>query len=386
MIRFVFCALLALPLVACDAFMLNGGENGKEPASGKILLSLEKSTAITKADASVLYGHGSDKLAGGFPALYSGLWDNITIGNISIMLDTNKFLLSIYNTEGGKIFSGKYSEKPDEIMVAPGSYDIKFHSASFTSPGFDKPLFGDEQTVIVEENGTTNVVLTCRQLNGGVRLLFSTQFMERFQNNLKLKDANGEAIYPKMASSYCFLAPGKIELVYDSDSGDTTLMTRMLNPAQMITLHLIYSRVGTSDLFPFRIEIDTARKWSVDRFNAALEIPAGVYTIGQAKDMVGMKNVSVFGYILGGDVTNTTIKIAPPFTSKTNLIIAPNMSERNRNNCFAVELPSGKVRDDLNLVVHPELLGTPVILTGEIVESYFGYTGIKGTKSYKFMY
>jgi hypothetical protein len=49
---------------------------------------------------------------------------------------------------------------------------------------------------------------------------------------------------------------------------------------------------------------------------------------------------------------------------------------------FAVELPSGAVRDALNLVTNPSRLGSPVLITGTVVESYFGYIGIKNTKSY----
>ena len=63
-------------------------------------------------------------------------------------------------------------------------------------------------------------------------------------------------------------------------------------------------------------------------------------------------------------------------------MIAPSMSERNRNNMMVVELPSGEIRDGLNLVVTPENLGRPVVVTGTIVQSYYGYTGIKSTKSY----
>ena len=62
------------------------------------------------------------------------------------------------------------------------------------------------------------------------------------------------------------------------------------------------------------------------------------------------------------------------------------MLERNRDNCFVVELPSGSVRDGLNLVAFPENLGKAVLVTGNIVESYYGYIGIKGTKAYTILY
>ena len=58
------------------------------------------------------------------------------------------------------------------------------------------------------------------------------------------------------------------------------------------------------------------------------------------------------------------------------------MKVRNRNLCIAVELPSGTVRDGLNLVVNPELIGSPVVVCGNVVDSYYGYVGLKGTKRY----
>ena len=76
------------------------------------------------------------------------------------------------------------------------------------------------------------------------------------------------------------------------------------------------------------------------------------------------------------------MRIAPPFTSASHIVIAPSMMERNRNNCFVVELPSGEIREALNLVVNDDLLGSPIVVVGDIVESYYGYTGIKRTEDF----
>ena len=94
----------------------------------------------------------------------------------------------------------------------------------------------------------------------------------------------------------------------------------------------------------------------------------------------------VFGFILGGDVTETTMRVKPPFASQTNIVLASSMNERNRNNMFAVELPSGTIREALNLVDNKKILGSAVVITGNIVESYYGYPGIKNTKAYSILY
>ena len=52
--------------------------------------------------------------------------------------------------------------------------------------------------------------------------------------------------------------------------------------------------------------------------------------------------------------------------------------------CIAVELPSGKVRNALNLVDHPELIGRRVSVKGNLVEKYFGTLGLKASSDYKF--
>ena len=93
------------------------------------------------------------------------------------------------------------------------------------------------------------------------------------------------------------------------------------------------------------------------------------------------------GYIVGaiGDKSWSaeSSEWAAPFTLKTNLMIAASADEKDWTKCVPVQLPAGTVRDELNLVDHPENLGKQVTLTGN-VEKYFGKPGFKGVTSYKF--
>ena len=70
--------------------------------------------------------------------------------------------------------------------------------------------------------------------------------------------------------------------------------------------------------------------------------------------------VWVSGYIVGGDLTQANASFTPPFSSNTNLVLGPRSSSSSRSSCLAVSLPKGDVRDALNLVDHPELLGKAV--------------------------
>jgi hypothetical protein len=47
-----------------------------------------------------------------------------------------------------------------------------------------------------------------------------------------------------------------------------------------------------------------------------------------------------------------------------------------------VQLQQGDIRDALNLVDNPELLGRQVFLKGNIVPSYYGLPGLQGLSEY----
>jgi hypothetical protein len=49
---------------------------------------------------------------------------------------------------------------------------------------------------------------------------------------------------------------------------------------------------------------------------------------------------------------------------------------------MSVQLPAGKVREALNLVDNPGLLGCKVTVRGDIVQSYYGLVGLKNITDY----
>lgn len=92
-------------------------------------------------------------------------------------------------------------------------------------------------------------------------------------------------------------------------------------------------------------------------------------------------------YIVGaiGDKSwnASTSEWAAPFTLKTNLLVADSPNEKDWTKCVPVQLPSGAVRDALNLNENPGNLGKQVTLKGN-VEKYFGKPGFKSVSSYTF--
>ena len=96
----------------------------------------------------------------------------------------------------------------------------------------------------------------------------------------------------------------------------------------------------------------------------------------------GLEDVWVTGFVVGGDLTRSSMSFEAPFGSATNLAIAARSSVRDKDACMSVELPSGDVRDALNLVSNPGLVGSRVCVRGDIAASYFGLVGIKNVSDF----
>ena len=295
--------------------------------------------------------------------------------------DTNNFILTIYSTSGDKVYDGSYGQRPQEITVTPGSYDVSIYSVRFSPPKFMQPQFGDEQTIVVGEGEQARISFMCRQLNAGIKLKFSKDFIAKFPGNgVRIRQHEKDIEYDYSESRYAYVSTDAFDMLYRKSGSDSVLLEKRLMAGQMVTMNLSYSESNTAASV-IKVEVDTARDWISYNYNLGLKIPTGALSIEEAKYHIGEK-VQVFGYIIGGDPTTSSIRVSPPFESRSALVIAPTMTERSRNRMFAVELPSGSVRDGLNLVTNPYRLGCPVLISGTIVESYYGYIVIKNTKSY----
>jgi hypothetical protein len=108
-----------------------------------------------------------------------------------------------------------------------------------------------------------------------------------------------------------------------------------------------------------------------------------ILTVAQAKGSVGEEDVWVSGYIVGGDLTSSSASFESPFFSRTNIVLGPKSSTSSKDQCLSVSLPSGEIRESLNLVDNPSLQGRKVCLRGDIVESYYGITGVKNISDYE---
>ena len=135
------------------------------------------------------------------------------------------------------------------------------------------------------------------------------------------------------------------------------------------------------------ISLDTARVWTNETCVLGDEGSRGstyedALTVSQALASIGKEDVWVSGFIVGGDLTSANASFDPPFKSASNLLLGSRSSVSSRDNCIAVQLPSGDVRDALNLADHPEMLGRLVCIHGDIESSYYGLVGLKSVSDF----
>ena len=315
--------------------------------------------------------------------------------------DTNDFILTVSDAKGNILYNGPYGHSPEALTVEPGSYNIDVKSIEFTVPSFDKPQYGDGKVVVVRGGETADVRLDCQLRNAGIRLKVEPEFLTAYpRGTLLLKSAEGKLMYSFTEKRTAYFRPGAVHLILSDGGKDETLSTRDLAAREIWTIGISVPETATVGGKGFKIELDTVKVWKSDSFiisGSSSESPGGsggssewgedlsdALSVSMAKAAVGMKETWVFGYIVGGDLTTTGSKMntGPDFSKNTHFAIAARASATEKSSCLSVELPKGPIRDALNLVDHPDLVGSRVYLKGNIVEPYFGITGVKGCTEY----
>ena len=303
--------------------------------------------------------------------------------------DTSDFILTVSDPNGNIIYDGAYGASPESIMVEAGSYDVFVRSCDFTKPAFSMPQFGDQQCVVVPSGGVANVQLTCRQMNSGVRLDIDKSFLLGCPNGvLFLKSSQGKLMYSYSEKRVAYFSPGSVSLMLSSSGVDKILLTRTLQANDMLVVNVSASVSNSTAKESIKVAVDTSRTWMSEDYVIGGSSSSGaggakILTVNQAIASVGEEDVWVNGYIVGGDLTSSSASFSKPFSSKTNILLGSRSSTSSKDACLSVQLSSGFVREELNLVDHPELLGRKVSLRGDIVEAYYGIPGIKNITDYE---
>lgn len=305
--------------------------------------------------------------------------------------DTNDFLLTILDAKGKTLYDGTYGDSPASLQVDAGTYTVRIVSIPFSSPAFDRPQYGDEQVVVVPAGQTVAVELRCSLLNAGIRLQTSSDFLENYPDGvLYVKQDGTRLMYSYTEKRIAYFRPGDVSLILYNQGKDQTLLTRHLSARDILTLRISAPAKGGSGRI--RVAVDTVRNWLSETYtiggnntgsgnDGSADLQA--LSVSEAKDHAGATGVWVYGYIVGGDLTSSGKSVSTGgITKATHLALAARSSVTDKASCVAVELPAGRVREALNLVDHPDLIGCRVYVKGNLVESYFGTTGLKGTSDY----
>lgn len=311
---------------------------------------------------------------------------------VSELPDTSDFILQVKDSKGKVIYNGLYGDCPEVLPVSAGSYVVRAVSAEFEAPGFDAPQYGDEQCVVVPDGGVADVRLVCCQMNAGVRLRIARNFITECPDGvLFLKSDQGKLMYGYSEKRAAYFLPGRVSLILSSKGKDEVLMSRTLLAQEMLSLgvNVASSSSGASQTAGrISVAVDTSRNWISDSYVIGGQNEKGsdmseALTVAQARAAVGDKGVWVCGYIVGGDLTSASASFNEPFDSRTNILLGPKSSTKDKDACLSVQLPSGDLRDALNLVDNPGLLGKKVYLRGDVVEAYYGIPGIKNITEYR---
>ena len=304
--------------------------------------------------------------------------------------DTNDFILEIIAPDGTAVYSGLYGHAPEKVSVPAGSCNVSIRSCEFTRPQFSCPQYGDDQCVVVPAGGEVSVSLNCVQVNSGVKLNVDSAFLTEYPSAaLLLKSADGTLPYSYSERRAAYFKPGDISLMMSENGTDKILMTRTLAAREILEINVKVNPSPSPSGGGISVQIDTSRfrnseDWTLGGENVAGTLPETAMSVSQARSAAGAKKVWVKGYIVGGDLSSSSsgISFGAPFKSATNIAIADRASVTAKSSCMAVQLPAGAVRDAVNLADNPGLLGTQVILLGDVSEAYFGITGLKNVTDY----
>lgn len=333
-----------------------------------------------------IVGIGCQRGEGGNGYLSFTLSEEYDYPNLSRLevADTNDFILSIYDLDGAKVYYGKYGDRPDIIEVPAGMYTVSIKSQEFEKPSFDTPVYGCEISVLVNSGESIGVRLICFQVNGALRIKFDNSFKEAFYGyEMTLEHDSGILSYPFNESRWAYFSPGMVKMFATKQGNKVLVMNRQISMSEMVSLTLYASKPHSDG---FSVVIDTTRVWVAEEYlygsgNDGSSV-ASALRQDELGAYMGAKDVWVEGYIVGADVTNSSVNFTPPFEKSSNLAISSFSAASSREQCSAVELvTTGGIRAELNLVDHPEHLGKKIILKGNI-ENYFGSPGVKGVKEY----
>ncbi len=311
-----------------------------------------------------------------------------TVTKAPSMPDTNSFVLLVRSNTGETLYNGLM--EPDLLKLQyqqVHGQEVSVRSVEFEKPAFETPQFGDSKVIVVSNGEKVSVAFLCKLLNSGMRFSFTERFLQKHSSGhilLEQEAGNLEYLFTEQRTAY--LKAGNVGICHKMTTASVPLFNRTLGPGEIYNITLDASAAESAS--EFSIKVDTTALYINERVIIGEEFSGAdgssaekAVSVSQAKNRVG-DTLWVWGYIVGGDMTSSSVTFVGPFTKDSHIAIAENPSEKSREACFSVELSKTAVKTALNLVSNPTNLGRKVFLKGAVVESYFGLNGLKKVTEY----
>lgn len=301
--------------------------------------------------------------------------------------DTNDYILTVRDAAGTVLYHGSWGDSPQALDVEQGTYTVGIVSIPFDEPAFDSPQYGDEQAVLVPAGKSVTVRLNCTLQNAGLRLRTGPDFLEAYPDGVlfvRQGDAQLPYLYREERVAYVKAGLASVLLYHEGQARYETLFNRLLEPREVLTVRISVPGGGGGTAGSITVQTDTTKLWENENLIVGGS-DGSPLSVADVPFHTGEEGAWVTGYIVGGDLTSAGKSVKTEgITKNTHLALADRSSVTEKAACLAVELPQGKLREALNLVDHPELVGRRVCLKGNLVEKYFGTVGMKGTSDYRF--
>ena len=107
---------------------------------------------------------------------------------------------------------------------------------------------------------------------------------------------------------------------------------------------------------------------------------AEVLTVTQAIAQQDGSIQTVRGYIIGTVKSQTSFTTEAPFAN-TNLVLADTPTETDQSKVLYIQLPVGAIRNNWNLLDHPDKKGSQVDITGSLTPYFTPHAGLKDPTS-----
>ena len=269
--------------------------------------------------------------------------------------DTNSFILKVIPEGSDKpVYEGPYGERPAQLPVPAGTYEVSVRSCRFTAPAFDTPLYGDFKTVVARSGETVAVRFLCMLQNSGVRLDFSDRFRKRYPGSVRIRQEWGMLDYGYSENRTAWLFPGDTRFCYSDGTAENVLFRRSLDAGEVRRISL--DATSDESRSSFSITVDTAAVRREEKIifgedsgdglsmSTAFSVPSFIEA-GCAGDTVW-----VWGYIAGAITDEGTVDFScDTVTFDGNIALSPAPDTRDATSCIGIHLTKSAHKAELGL-------------------------------------